>query len=73
VVIHLKQGRAIRGRCEIMRGEPRNPHRPDEIEKKFYDLTVPVWGAARAHKLYKALLELEHAADLRVFGADFAL
>lgn len=73
VVIHLKQGRAIRGRCEIMRGEPRNPHRPDEIEKKFYDLTVPVWGAERARKLYKALLELEHAADMRAFGADFAL
>ena len=73
VVIHLKQGRAIRGRCEIMRGEPRNPHRPDEIEKKFYDLTVPVWGAERARKLYKALLELEHAADMREFGADFAL
>jgi len=73
VVIHLKQGRAIRGRCEIMKGEPRNPHRPDEIEKKFYDLTVPVWGAERARKLYKALLELEHAADLRAFGADFAL
>jgi 2-methylcitrate dehydratase PrpD len=73
VVIHLKQGRAIRGRCEIMRGEPRNPHRPDEIEKKFYDLTVPVWGAERARKLYKALLELEHVADMRAFGADFAL
>ena len=73
VVIHLKQGRAIRGRCEIMKGEPRNPHRPDEIEKKFYDLTVPVWGAEGARKLYKALLELEHAADLRAFGADFAL
>ena len=43
------------------------------IEKKFYDLTVPVWGAERARKLYKALLALEHAADMREFGADFAL
>ena len=73
VVIHLKDGRAIRGRCEIMKGEPRNPHRPEEVEKKFYGLTAPVWGAERASKLYKALLELENTADLRAFGADFAL
>jgi 2-methylcitrate dehydratase PrpD len=73
VVIHLKDGRAIHGRCEIMKGEPRNPHRPEEVEKKFYDLTVPVWGAERASMLYKALLDLENTADLRAFGADFAL
>ena len=73
VVIHLKDGRAIRGRCEIMKGEPRNPHRPEDIEKKFYDLTVPVWGAGRAGRLYEALLALEKATDLRAFGRDFAL
>lgn len=73
VVIHLNDGRAIRGRCEIMKGEPGNPHRPEEVEKKFYDLTVPVWGAERADKLYKALLGLEDTADFRAFGVDFAL
>ena len=73
VVIYLQDGRAIRGRCEIMKGEPRNPHRPEDIEKKFYDLTVPVWGAGRAGRLYEALLALENATDLRAFGRDFAL
>jgi 2-methylcitrate dehydratase PrpD len=73
VVIRLKDGRAIHGRCEIMKGESRNPHRPEDVEKKFYDLIVPVWGARRAEKLYEALLRLEGAADLRTFGAGFAL
>jgi 2-methylcitrate dehydratase PrpD len=73
VVIHLNDGRAIRGRCEIMKGEPGNPHRPEEVERKFYDLTVPVWGAERADKLYKALMGLEDTADFRAFGVDFAL
>lgn len=73
VAIHLNDGRAVRGRCEIMKGEPRNPHRQEEVEKKFYDLTVPVWGVERASKLHKALLGLEDTADLRAFGADFAL
>jgi 2-methylcitrate dehydratase PrpD len=73
VVIHLNDGRAIRGRCEIMKGEPANPHRPEEVEKKFFDLVTPVWGAERAKKLYSGLLNLEQAEDCRAFGADFAL
>jgi len=73
VVIHVKDGGTVRGRCEIMKGEPGNPHRPEEVEKKFYDLTVPVWGGKRANDLYSALLRLEDVADLRAFGAGFAL
>ena len=73
VIVHLKDGRTISGRCEIMKGELGNPHRPEEVEKKFFDLTVPVWGAERAGKLYKGLLALESVPDMRTFGADFAL
>ena len=73
VVIHLAGGTAVRGRCEIMKGEPGNPHRPEDVEKKFYDLTVPVWGSRRANDLYSALLRLEEIPDLRAFGADLAL
>jgi len=72
VVIHLNDGRAVRGRCEIMKGEPGNPHRPEEVEKKFYDLTVPVWGAERARKLYESLLGLESISDFGAFSMEFA-
>ncbi len=72
VVIHLHDGRAVRGRCEIMKGEPDNPHRPEDVEKKFYDLTVPVWGKERARRLYASLLRLESIADIRAFSAEFA-
>ena len=73
VIVHLDGGNALRGRCEIMKGEPGNPHRPEEIERKFYDLTIPVWGDTRADKLYKALLAIDDAASMRDFGAAFAL
>lgn len=68
VVIHLKDGGAVCGRREIMKGEPGNPHPPEEVEKEFYDLTVPVWGGKRANDLYSALPRLEDVADLRAFG-----
>jgi 2-methylcitrate dehydratase PrpD len=73
VVIHLDRGAPVRGRCEIMKGEPDNPHRPEDVEKKFYDLTVPVWGGKRAKDLYSALLRLDEVPDLRAFGGNFAL
>jgi len=73
VVIHLKDGRAIRGRCEIMKGEPRNPHRPEDVERKFYDLMVPVWGRERSDKLYRVLMTLEDVADVSVLGPECAL
>ena len=73
MVIHLHDGSAICGRCEIMKGEPGNAHRPEEVEKEFFDLIVPVWGAERADKLYAGLLRLEQTADFRAFGTDLAL
>ena len=73
VVIHRKDGGTVHGRCEIMKGEPANPHRPEEVEKKFFELTVPVWGAKRANDLYSALLSVENVTNLRAFGTGFAL
>ncbi len=73
VAIHMRDGRVVRGRCEIMRGESANPHPPEEIEKKFFDLTVPVWGVERANKLYHGLMRLEDVSNFGEFGAGFAL
>jgi 2-methylcitrate dehydratase PrpD len=73
VAIRLRDGRALEGRCEVMKGEPSNPHRPQDVERKFFDLTTPVWGAERSRKLYDALLSLESVPDMGEFGRDFAL
>ncbi len=72
VVIHLRDGQAIRGRCEVMKGESANPHRTEDVEKKYFDLMTPVWGADRARKLYDAVLKLEDVADMRAFGEGCA-
>ena len=73
LVIRLRDGVVVRGRCEVMKGEPSNPHRPDEVEKKYYDLMSPVWGAERAKKLYGAILALDTVGDMREFATDCAL
>jgi len=71
-VIHLKNGRAIQGRCEVMKGEPSNPHRREDVERKFYDLMVPVWGSGRSQKLYGELMALEDVPDVSALEAEIA-
>lgn len=73
VIIRLKGGETLTGRCEVMKGEPANPHQPEEVEQKYFDLTTPVWGAQRARWLYDALMALEEIPDLRAFTSDIVL
>ncbi|MGH8666889.1 MAG: hypothetical protein ACREUX_21715 [Burkholderiales bacterium] len=56
-----------------MKGEPGNPHRPEDVERKFFDLMNPVWGAERSRKLYDAVFALESESDMGEFGRDFSL
>lgn len=73
VHVHLRDGRTLSGRCETMKGDPGNPHRPEEVRAKYFDLTTPAWGEARARWLYDALMRIESIADLGAFSADVNL
>ncbi|MFN0300708.1 MAG: MmgE/PrpD family protein [Burkholderiales bacterium] len=57
--IRLRDGRASSGHCEIMRGEPENPHPPEALRAKFFDLAVPLWGLGTAEKLYEGCMKIE--------------
>ena len=71
LTIELRDGTAIHGHCEIMKGEPQNPHAPSEVERKFFDLMAPVWGNAAASRLYASLMAVDDIADLRAFSDEF--
>jgi 2-methylcitrate dehydratase PrpD len=73
VVIHLRDGQVIRGRCEVMKGEPGNPHPPEAVQQKYFDLMSPVWGRDSAETLYRELRRLEDVPDMRKFGERAAL
>jgi 2-methylcitrate dehydratase PrpD len=66
--ILLKDGRRLEGRCEIMRGEPSNPHAPGEIDRKFFDLAAPVWGREIAERVRADSLRLPAIPDMRTFA-----
>jgi len=73
LAIHLTSGQVLRGRCEMMRGEPGNPHDPRDLERKFYELTEPVLGRPSSERLYEGLMSLERIADVRAFTMECGL
>ena len=71
--IILMDGKVLEGRCLIMKGEPANPHRPSELEAKFMQLGVPVWGEDTARQLLAGCLQLERLPDFGSFADGFNL
>jgi len=57
--MRLRDGREVRGECHITSGEPSRPVNPVDLDRKFEDLTGPIWGDHRARQLRDAL----HAID----------
>ena len=66
-------GNILRGRCEITKGEPDNPHAAADIERKFDQLAAPVWGQANARRVYDACMTVETIPDLGKFCAGIDL
>lgn len=60
----LRDGRVIEGACHITSGEPQRPHPSAALARKYQDLAVPLWGAARAEQLHQALRDIEHCPDV---------
>ncbi len=73
VRIVMRSGAAHAGRCVVTRGEPSNPHKPEELTAKFFALGEPVWGNTTTRKLYDALMGLERIGDFRAFAGQFRL
>lgn len=71
--ITLKDGSVVTGRCDVTKGEPANPHKPEELREKFFDLGTPAWGEAVTQKLFDGLMKLETIGNFRTFADGFKL
>lgn len=68
--IELKDGSVLEGRCDLPKGELGNPHKPEEIERKFHQLAAPIWGEARASSLYRSWRQIDAIDDMATFLED---
>jgi len=73
VRITMRDGAVHEGRCTVTKGEPANPHKPEELTAKFFELGEPIWGKDVTRSLYEGLMRLEHLPDFRAFADGFSL
>lgn len=73
VRVVLRDGRTLAGRSERMKGEPENPHSPDELRAKFNELGAPIWGPELADRLLADCMQLDSIGDVRAWSSTFEL
>ncbi|HET6492308.1 MAG TPA: hypothetical protein VFG44_04970, partial [Burkholderiales bacterium] len=73
LAITLADGTVLEGHCAVMKGEPANPHKPQDLQAKFFDLGTPVWGEKTTKRLFADLRNLESIPDFGAFADQFAL
>jgi 2-methylcitrate dehydratase PrpD len=73
VRIVLAGGRVLEGYCTITKGELSRPHRPEELQAKFMQLGVPLWGEAVTRRLLQGCLAIEKTPDMSRFAQEFDL
>ena len=73
VRIVLAGGRVLEGHCTITKGELSRPHRPEELQAKFMQLGVPLWGEAVTRRLLQGCLAIEKTPDMSRFAQEFDL
>ncbi len=64
--IHLRGGKLLTGRCEVIRGEPANPADASDYADKFFDMAQRAWSVERATELHRRLLAIDQEPDLRL-------
>jgi 2-methylcitrate dehydratase PrpD len=71
--IIMRSGTVHEGQCLVTKGEPANPHKPEELRGKFFELGEPLWGKALTQELCEAFMQLETIADFRAFSDRLTL
>lgn len=73
IKILLKDGTVYEGGCDIPKGEIGNPHAAEDVERKYYQLAVPVWGEALAREARDTCMNLESVPNMAESSQRLAL
>jgi 2-methylcitrate dehydratase PrpD len=73
LTITMRDGTVHEGHCVVTKGEPANPHKPDEVKAKFFELGESVWSREVTRSLFEGLMQLETVPDFRAFAQGYTL
>jgi len=70
VIIRTENGGQFEESVYSPKGSPQSPMSTEEQEKKFFSLTVPVWGKGKAEKMLETVNDLEKVKDVGLLIAN---
>lgn len=73
IAVFCADGTRLAGRCTMTKGEPDNPVREPELEKKFFELGVPVWGEPLTQQVYASFSSLDTVRDMGAVAGQYLL
>lgn len=65
VTVKLKDGKTFTETVFISKGDTENPYSTEELETKFLNLTVPIYGAEKAKGILDKSSNIEDFSDIR--------
>lgn len=71
VIVRLKNGETFTETVWVSKGDREDPYTEEELERKFIDLTVPVYGDERAAEILDRIKRVDSFDDVRTFTAGF--
>ncbi|MEO7402032.1 MAG: MmgE/PrpD family protein [Burkholderiales bacterium] len=73
VVVMLDDGTRLAGRCDVMQGEPANPHPAGAHDRKLRSLAEPIWGAPATTRLLEGCQALATIVSVSDWAASIPL
>lgn len=65
VRLFMKDGNIHEAETHLNKGDFEDPYSSDELRRKYFELTSPVWGEAVAQTVYQEVSGLEDVRDIR--------
>ena len=71
VIVKLRDGAIFTETVFISRGDIEDPYSDQELEKKFLDLTTPVYGFEKAKEILDKTKEIEKFSNINIYTQGF--
>ena len=64
--VNLKDGRVLKSRCMLAKGNPEKPLSDRELSAKFYDCVSGIYKPSHAKKILDSMFALENMDDINL-------
>jgi 2-methylcitrate dehydratase PrpD len=64
VVLSLSDGTKLAAEAFVNKGDFEDPYSPAELQEKYFELAIPVWGSQTSREIYQAVTTVDQMQDV---------